>query len=168
MNEKIIDPENLDKLTRELTENVKQVNKIKSSFRWFQVLFIVVAMTQLAEYANKMSGESWYGQLSILFAPVITGVIALGILRPWRNDPDFSHYKIRKIILGILLFLLFVFWWSGAFIVGKDTKKIACIDPFSLECKDWFFMQKIRHLDCWGTNPKPEYDYLKYRKKMLE
>lgn len=145
MNKKNIDPEILNKLTNDLTENVKQINKIKSSFRWFQVLFIVVAMTQLVVYANKMSGENWYGQLSMLFAPVI----ALGILRPWRSDSDFNYYKIRKMFLGIILFLVFVFWWSGAFIVGKGTKKIACIDPFSIECQDWFFRKQRRHSNCW-------------------
>ena len=54
--------------------------------------------------------------------------------------------------------------------VGLDTKKVACKDPFSIECEDWFSRknQNRRYKSCFGPNMWPEHDYSKFRKKMLE
>jgi len=147
-----------------MSENLKQISKVQGSVEWFQVLFIIGATAQLTEYVSVMSGDSWYGDHSMFWAPLVTGVVSLGILRPWKNDPDFKTNKKMIITWGVILSLIFLIWWGGAFVLGKNTKKVACKLPESTECKNWF-LKKNKHKE---KSLKPEYDYLKYRKKMLE
>lgn len=142
----------INKVTQGLTKNIEQISKIQGSVEWFQILFIVGATAQLSEYIGTMSGDNWYGRLSMLLAPMITGVISLMILRPWKNDPDFKKNKKTIIVLVATLSVFFLCWWGGAYFIGKDSKSVACKKPDSSECADWKAKQKSSFFDFFKLN----------------
>lgn len=110
----------MSQMHKSIDKNISQMNKIQGSVEWFQVLFVIGVTAQLTEYIGVMSGPGMFAQLSTFIAPIVTGILALAILRPWTNDPDFKQKKIKLWSLGGIIAFTFCIWWWSAFNIGKN------------------------------------------------
>jgi hypothetical protein len=77
-------------------------------------------------------------------APVLAGLAALGILRPWKNDPDYKKNKKNILRLAAIIGVAFAVWWGIAFWIGQGKPNL--LENADRETYSPFMRNKFRVL----------------------